>query len=91
MIRNVLVTKKMKQDLKRVIKRGKDLTRLDLIIAPLAKGEKLAHHYKDHALSGDWQNYRECHIEPDWLLIYKMTNDGLYLVRTGSHADLFNK
>jgi mRNA interferase YafQ len=47
--------------------------------------------YKDHPLKGDWQGYRDAHIEPDWLLIYRVVRDDIYLARTGSHADLFDE
>ena len=79
----------MKQDLKRVAKRGKDLTKLDVIILPLVQGKLLAARYKDHTLTGAWRGYRECHVEPDWLLIYRINNATVYLARTGTHSDLF--
>jgi mRNA interferase YafQ len=60
---------------------------LELLIA----GEELAASYKDHPLKGDWSGCRDAHIEPDWLLIYRVVGDELHLVRTGSHADLFNE
>jgi mRNA interferase YafQ len=60
---------------------------LELLIAK----EELPASYKDHLLKGDWQGYRDAHIEPDWLLIYRVAGDEIYLARTGSHADLFNE
>jgi mRNA interferase YafQ len=65
------------------------MLKLRLLILLLIEGNPLPPRYKDHPLSGDWQHHRECHIEPDWLLIYKVDGDDLYLIRTGSHADLF--
>jgi len=70
-------------------RRGKDLSKLRELILLLAEGQPLPPRYKDHPLSGDWSHYRDCHIESDWLLIYKIAGDDLYLVRTGTHSDLF--
>lgn len=70
-------------------KRGKDFEKLKSIIETLAKGLNLEIKYKDHKLSGNWGGWRECHIAPDWLLIYKIDKQTLELARTGSHADLF--
>jgi len=70
-------------------RRGKDLSKLRELILLLAEGQPLPPRYKDHPLSGDWKHYRDCHIESDWLLIYKIEGDDLYLVRTGTHSDLF--
>ena len=80
-----------KKDLKLAKKRGLDLSELKFVIKELASGNTLDEKYKDHALSGNWNGYRECHVEPDWLLIYQINGDELYLylVRTGSHSDLF--
>lgn len=59
------------------------------VLVSLAQEETLPAKYKDHALSGNWQGHRECHIGPDWLLIYKVTEENLVLVATGSHDELF--
>ena len=66
---------------------------LDDIIRKLSNGEQLSEKNKDHALTGNWVGHRECHIQPDWLLIYRVENDLLVLTltRTGSHSDLFGK
>ena len=76
-------------------KLGKNIDKLLIVVELLASGEELDIRYKDHALIDNkyYRNCRECHIEPDWLLIYKYNNDELilYLVETGSHSDLFNK
>lgn len=78
-----------KKDVKRAKKRGKDLSKLQDLIRLLLSNEILPQSYADHALSGNWKGWRDCHIEPDWLLIYKVTEDELMLGRTGSHSDLF--
>lgn len=78
-----------KKDIKRLQKRGKNLNKLKTVIDKLLDNQELETKYKDHALSGNWKGYRDCHIEPDWLLIYKITETNLFLVRTGSHSDLF--
>lgn len=62
---------------------------LDVVIETLASQKRLDARYKDHALTGDLRGYRECHIKPDWLLIYYVVDGTLYLARTGSHSDLF--
>ena len=87
----ILFTTKFKKDLKLVQKQGKDLDKLFTVIELLANDEKLDGTYRDHALSGNYDGFRECHIEPNWLLIYRKNNDRiiLYLLRTGSHSELF--
>ncbi len=70
-------------------KRGKDMAKLREVIELLAAGGPLPARNKDHSLGGEWRHFRDCHIEPDWLLIYKIDGDDLYLVRTGTHSDLF--
>lgn len=81
----------MKHDLKRMKKRGKNLKKLETVLNILAQGNNLPEKYKDHSLSGNYKNYRECHIEPDWLLIYQIKENLLILIalRTGSPSDLF--
>ena len=78
-----------KRDLKKVIKRSKNLEKLYLIVESLAKNQKLNPRNKHHKLSGNYSDKWECHIEPDWLLIYKVTDKLVILYRTGTHADLF--
>ena len=80
-----------RRDIKRAQKRGKDLGKLLLPLTALIQQAPLPVRYRDHSLRGNWQSYREFHIEPDWLLIYRVKGDELQLVRTGSHADLFDK
>ena len=79
-----------KKDVKKALKRGKNPELLKEIIDSLVNGRPLPPKNRDHKLSGDYVNYRECHIEPDWLLIYYATDRVLRLERTGSHADLFD-
>lgn len=84
-----------KKGYKKVKKQGKNLEKLHLVIENLANGKTLDLKYKDHFLINNkyYNNCRECHIEPDWLLIYKYNNDKLilFMVETGSHSELFNK
>lgn len=72
-------------------KRGKDLSLLQYVVELLASGERLPGKYQDHALIGPWHHARDCHIEPDWLLIYTTDKTSLRLERTGTHSDLFRK
>lgn len=80
-----------KKDYKKVVKRGYNIKLLEDIINKLANGETLPEKNKDHALSGDYIGCRECHITPDWLLVYEIDNGELilFLTRTGTHSDLF--
>lgn len=70
-------------------KRGKDMAKLREIIQLLVEGTPLPHRHEDHPLAGNWKDCRDCHIEPDWLLIYRIDGNAVYLVRTGTHSDLF--
>jgi mRNA interferase YafQ len=88
-VRNLVTGAQFRRDVKLAKKRGKDMAKLRELILLLAEGAPLPVRYRDHSLAGDWRRYRDCHIEPDGLLIYKIDGDDLYLVRTGSHADLF--
>ena len=82
---------KFKKDLKTVMKRGYNMKLMDEVVTKLSNGETLPEKNKDHALVGNYVGKRECHITPDWLLIYEIDNGELilYLTRTGSHSDLF--
>lgn len=86
-------TSRFQKDLKLIVKRGYDTAKLSEVVKLLANGEELPAQYKDHPLKGNYIGCRECHIQPDWLLIYEYDGRNLilYLSRTGSHADLFNK
>lgn len=88
---NIVATNKFKKDLKLAIKRGYNISLLNDIVEKLARGEKLPDKNKDHNLIGNYLGCRECHITPDWLLIYEICDNELilYLTRTGTHSDLF--
>lgn len=86
---NIFYTTQFKKDYKRLKKQNKDLDQLRVIIDLLATGQTLDEKYRDHPLTGIWKGHRDCHIEPDWILIYRITSDTLYLERTGSHSELF--
>jgi mRNA interferase YafQ len=87
----IFYTRKMKSDVKRMQKRGKDLSKLSTALSILASGRYLPQSNKDHPLTGNMSGFRECHIEADWLLIYRIEDERLILVAiaTGTHADLF--
>ena len=80
-----------RKDAKRATKRGKELAKLKAIIELLAEGAPLDPRYRDHPLKGAWQGWRDLHIEPDWLLLYRVTGNEVELARTGTHSDLFGE
>ena len=82
-------TSQFKRDVGRLQRRGKDLEKLKVVLTDLARGTGLAAKYRDHVLLGQYRGTRECHLEPDWLLLYEVAEDEVILVRTGSHSDLF--
>lgn len=86
-------TAEMKRNVKLMKKRGKDISKLTAVLELLASGNPLPSQYNDHNLSGNLKDFRECHIEPDWLLMYQIHEDVLILTATatGTHADLFGK
>ncbi|MDV0443683.1 type II toxin-antitoxin system YafQ family toxin [Methanorbis rubei] len=87
----ITVTSRFKKDIKNLRKRGYDISLLKNVIEILALGEKLPKNYYDHGLNGEWSDFRECHIQPDWILIYRIDEEILILAltRTGTHSDLF--
>ena len=87
----IVYTNRMKRDAKLMKKRGRNLEKLVEVLNLLASGNPLPQKYKDHQLTGNLNDFRECHIEPDWLLVYRIESSGveLFLFRTGTHADLF--
>lgn len=93
MMCSIQFTNQFKKDLKLAKKQGKDLDKLFEVINILANGEKLDTKFKDHDLSGSYKGTRECHIEPDWLLIYEIDSNTLILMlyRLGTHSELFKK
>jgi mRNA interferase YafQ len=80
-----------RKDFKRVSRRGHRLEKLEAIIDALRTGDPLPATARPHKLKGEWKSHSECHVEPDWLLIYKLTDEEVLLARTGTHADLFEK
>ena len=83
-------TVQFKRDLKRAARQGRDIEKVGKVLAILAEPESLPEAYKDHRLKGSWRDFRECHLEPDWLLIYTITDFELRPTRLGTHAELFD-
>ena len=88
-MREIVRVKAYKKDEKRCKSRNYDLNKLIEVVALLADGQSLPEKYNDHKMLGDYKDCRNCHIEPDWILLYRLEADVLHLVRTGSHSDLF--
>ena len=86
---NAFYSSRFKKDFRACVKRGYDISLLEAVIDILRIPDKLPEFYLDHQLSGSYSGYRECHIKPDWLLIYRRDTSELYLARTGTHAELF--
>ncbi len=84
-------TSQFRKDFKKIRKQGKQIEKLKEIVRCLAKGQPLEPRHRDHALIGPLKGSRDCHVEPDWLLIYRTDGESLYLERTGSHSDIFKK
>lgn len=82
---------RFRRDIRRLRKQGTDLSKLETAVTLLVAQRALEATYRDHALTGNWRGYRECHLQPDWLLIYRVVDNELQLTRTGSHAELFGK
>ena len=82
---------RFRRDVKRLGKQGAELSKLESVIRTLVAQSPLDERLRDHALTGNWRGYRDCHIQPDWLLLYRVVDDELQLARMGSHADLFGK
>jgi mRNA interferase YafQ len=88
-MRAIRRTSQIKRDVKRMQRQGRDLEKLKRVLETLVKGQGLAANHRDHVLVGQYKGTRECHIEPDWLLIYELAEIEIVLIRTGSHSDLF--
>ena len=84
-------TRQFERDLKRMKKRQKNIEKLKIILRSLIEEEELDSIHRDHKLIGNWLGRHECHVESDWLLIYKMEDDRIIFERTGSHSDLYKK
>jgi mRNA interferase YafQ len=82
-------THQFKKDVRRMLKQGKDPVKIKTVMTALVEEEPLAESFRDHILAGSFKDRRECHIEPDWLLVYKLVGDEIVFERTGTHADLF--
>jgi mRNA interferase YafQ len=87
--RDVVTAKAFQRDLKRLRKRGVDLAPLQDLIEALRLHRRLEDRHRDHALTGDWKGFRDCHVQADWVLIYSIDSEAIYLARTGTHSDLF--
>ena len=85
----IRATTQFKKDLKKAKRQGQDIEVLGSVIEALQQGRALDAKYRDHSLIGNWRDHRECHVTPDWLLIYKTTENELRLARVGSHSELF--
>lgn len=87
----IIYTRQFKRDLRKISKRGVDIVELEKVVKHLADGKELATKYRNHLLTGKWTGHYECHIKPDWLLVYYKDDDVLVLTltRTGTHSDLF--
>ena len=90
-MKKVSQTTQFSRDVKRMRKRGKNLSKLQEIVRLLAAGTALPPRHRDHPLIGPWAPARDCHVEPDWIIIYTADPESLRLERTGTHADLFKK
>jgi mRNA interferase YafQ len=89
-MRRVVQRRQFRNDLKRQKRRGKDIEDLIVVVELLAETGALPVEYRPHRLSGEWADVWECHIEPDWLLVYQVTRNEVLLFRTGTHSDLFS-
>ena len=90
-MRTLRYTAQFKKDFKRINKRGVDMKKLHVVIEKLVNEDELDAGYKDHSLQGKFADARDCHISPDWILIYAIVGKELRLIRTGTHSDLFAK
>lgn len=88
-MRSSYYTKQFKKDLALVRRRGKEISKIKNVMSLLIEAVPLPEKYKDHSLRGEFANYRECHLEPDWLQIYKLNPSEIHFVRTGTYSDLF--
>jgi mRNA interferase YafQ len=88
-VRRIIFTSQFKKDVKLAEKRHKDMTKLLEVFRLLVGDETLPARYKDHRLTGNWQFHRDMHIEPDWILLYRIDDEDVVMARTGTHADIF--
>jgi mRNA interferase YafQ len=90
-MREVEFAKQFDRDARRMERRGKDMRKLRAMVELLVRGEAIPEQHRDHPLHGTWETYRDVHVEPDWIVIYKVMGNLLRLARTGSHSDLFGR
>jgi len=90
-MKTLKVTKQFKKDVNKLKKQGKDFDKLKVVLETICEGKELEIKYRNHKLVGNYQKAQECHIEPDWLLIYEIHKNIVKLRRTGTHAELFKK
>jgi mRNA interferase YafQ len=88
-MREVVLTSQFRRDVKLAEKRKKDMNKLSEAFFLLEREDPLPANYKDHPLGGNWKHHRDLHLEPDWLLIYKIEGQAVIMVRTGTHSDIF--
>ena len=88
---NPFRTTQFKRDVKLAAKRGRNMSKIKAIMTKIIKQESLDPKHKNHKLTGNYKEHWECHIEPDWLLVYRLTNTEVIFARTGTHSDLFKK
>lgn len=91
MTKKIRTTNQFEKDLKKMKERGKDLKKIVFVMKVLERNDQLESRYRNHKLTGNYKDYWECHIEPDWLLIYKKSFESITLITTGTHSDLFKK
>ena len=90
-MRTPVTSSKFRRDVKRLEKRGKDMGKLRVVMAILIEEQPLPSGYLDHPLRGSWQGFRDLHVEPDWILIYRVVGQEIQFARSGTHADLFDE
>lgn len=91
MPRRIKLSSRYKKSYRRLEKRGNDMEKLHCVIEMLCRGEVLPVKYRNHPLKGNWNGHMECHLGPDWLLIYQLSDEHVFLVESGTHSDLFDK
>jgi len=90
-VRTAVWSGRFKRDVRLAARRGKDIDKLKAVLLLLIEEKPIPIRYKDHPLKGNWNGFRDLHIEPDWLLLYRVEGNELQLARTGTHADLFDE
>ena len=88
-MKSIRRTRQFRRDVQRMQRQGREIEKLKNVLEALVEGEPLAAQYRDHVLVGQYKGTRECHLEPDWLLVYELAETEIVLIRTGSHSDLF--